>query len=115
MAKAIWILPDGERVSAEVKDGTSLMDAAVQNGINGIAGECGGGLMCATCHVYVEAPFAARVGAPSPMEADMLDVTEVPRRPESRLSCQLVAGPELDGIVLRIPSHDNALSGGGAT
>lgn len=104
MAKASWILPDGARVDLDVKEGTTLMDAAVQHGIHGIAGECGGGLMCATCHVYVEAPFDAVAGEPGPMEADMLDVTEAPRRPESRLSCQLIAGPQLDGIVLRIPT-----------
>ena len=108
MAKAIWILPDGAQVSAEVPDGTTLMDAALQNRVNGIAGECGGGLMCATCHVYVEAPFAGKVGEASPMEADMLDMTEVPRLPQSRLSCQLIAGPELDGIVLRIPTPEYA-------
>ena len=38
------------------------------------------------------------------MESDLLDMTEVPRRPESRLSCQLVAIEVLDGLVLRVPS-----------
>jgi 2Fe-2S ferredoxin len=111
MANVTWILPNGERKSVDVKQGTSLMDAAVQNAINGIAGECGGGLMCATCHVYVEAPFVAAAGAAGPMEEDMLDTTDVPRLPQSRLSCQLTAGPELDGIVLRIPTAAYAANG----
>ncbi len=111
MAKITWILPNGEQQSADVNEGTTLMDAALQNSINGIAGECGGGLMCATCHVYVEAPFDAQVGEAGPMEADMLDTTEVPRLPSSRLSCQLTAGPATDGIVLRIPTPEYAAAG----
>jgi ferredoxin, 2Fe-2S len=103
MAKVTWIHADGSQQTAEVGDGVSLMDAAVQNGVHGIVGECGGGLMCATCHVYVDEPFMHLVGEPSPMEDDMLDVTAAQRQRGSRLSCQLIAAPALDGIVLRVP------------
>ena len=78
------------------------MEAAVANGVPGIVGECGGGMMCATCHVYVESDH--QTGEPTPVEADLLDFAEVPRRDTSRLSCQIVCRPELDGITVEVPS-----------
>ncbi len=104
MPKVTWILADGGQVVADVQDGLTLMDAAVHNGVHGVVGECGGGLMCATCHVYVEPAFTGLTGEASAMESDLLDMTEAPRRPESRLSCQLIASPALDGLVLRVPA-----------
>lgn len=104
MANVTWILSDGGEVTAAVPDGQTLMDAAVRNAVHGVIGECGGGLMCATCHVYVDPRFATLTGGASPMESDLLDMTAAPRRPESRLSCQLVAASELDGLVLRVPA-----------
>lgn len=101
--KATWLLPDGGERSADVKDGHSLMEAAVAIGIPHVIGECGGNLSCATCHVYVTEDWRAATGAPGAFEDDMLDVTEAERRPESRLSCQLKMSAALDGIVLRVP------------
>ncbi|MER6109528.1 2Fe-2S iron-sulfur cluster-binding protein [Streptomyces hirsutus] len=101
MAEVTWITADGERITAEVGDGVNLMEAAVANGVPGIVGECGGGMMCATCHVYVESGH--RTGAPGPIEADLLDFADAPRRDGSRLSCQISARPELDGITVEVP------------
>ncbi len=101
--KATWILPDGREVSSEVKQGSSLMEAAVAIGIPHVIGECGGNMSCATCHVYVTEDWRAVTGKPEAFEDDMLDVTEAERRPESRLSCQLKMSPALDGIVLLVP------------
>lgn len=97
-----WVLADGSRRSAEVVTGGTLMQAALDNGIDGIVGQCGGSLACATCHVIVEnAPASLPEIAPD--EDDMLDMAEPERTSTSRLSCQLVAVPELDGILLRVP------------
>lgn len=101
--KATWILPDGREITADVKDGLNLMEAAVANNVPRVIGECGGSLSCATCHVYVDAAWADRVGQPERFEDGMLDVTEAERRPTSRLSCQIKAGSALDGIVLYVP------------
>jgi 2Fe-2S ferredoxin len=103
MAKVTYVRDDGERRTLDVPDGTSLMAAAVSRQLDGIVGECGGQMMCATCHVYVEPEFLGRLAAPGEDEDAMLDTTACERRPNSRLSCQLVASPALDGIVVRTP------------
>lgn len=99
-----WKLPDGAEIAAEVADGTSLMQAGVANNVPGIIGECGGCLSCATCHVYVDAAWRARTGTPDEMEDAMLDITAGERTAASRLSCQIVAAPDLDGLVLTVPA-----------
>lgn len=101
--KATWILPDGREISAEVPAGRSLMEAALAANVPGVIGECGGSLSCATCHVYVEDGWQAASGAAGEFEAAMLDVAEAPVLATSRLSCQIVMGPGLDGIRLRVP------------
>ncbi|MCB1397728.1 MAG: 2Fe-2S iron-sulfur cluster binding domain-containing protein [Rhodobacter sp.] len=101
--KATWILPDGSERSADVPAGRNLMEAAVAANIPGVIGECGGTLSCATCHVYVDDAWRAKVGGPGDFEEAMLDVTEAERTEASRLSCQIEMTEALDGIVLRVP------------
>jgi ferredoxin, 2Fe-2S len=99
-----WQLPDGSRVSDEVADGVNLMDAAQFAGVPGIVGECGGCMSCATCHVVVEPPWIERVGAATDIERTLLDAAPVPPRVHSRLSCQIHARADLDGLVLTVPA-----------
>lgn len=101
--KATWILADGSRISAEVREGQNLMEAAVAANVPRVVGECGGSLSCATCHVYVDPTWADRSGSPETFEDAMLDVTEAERRHTSRLSCQIRMTPALDGILLHVP------------
>lgn len=103
MPKVTWILPSGDKIAAEVPVGHNLMEAAVANNVPDVIGECGGCLSCATCHVYVDAAWTERAGKPGEMENDMLEVTAAERRPESRLSCQILSVDTLDGIVLHVP------------
>lgn len=102
--RVTWVLPDGARVTAEVAEGQSLMEAAVARNVPGVVGECGGNLSCATCHVQVAEEWAARVGAPDDFEDAMLDTVEAARGPTSRLSCQIRARDGLDGLVLIVPA-----------
>ena len=99
-----WILSDGRQISADVAEGSNLMLAATFEGVPGIDGDCGGCLSCATCHVLVDAAWAARVGPPDSDESSMLDSTPAPRQAHSRLSCQILASPALDGLVLHVPA-----------
>jgi len=87
----------------EGRPGQSLMQAAVARNARGIAADCGGLLTCATCHVYVREPFASRLELPTGEELGMLEFTASPRRPNSRLSCQIKLTPELDGLAVDLP------------
>lgn len=90
--------------SVSVRAGTNVKDAALDNGIDGIFGECGGSCTCATCHVYVDAEWFGRIDEADPFEQDMLEFApEVTL--QSRLSCQISVSDALDGITIKIPSR----------
>jgi 2Fe-2S ferredoxin len=98
-----YIHPDGRRTSVQAKPGTSVMEAAIHNNVHGIEAECGGSCSCATCHVYVDPDFFARLPAADDMEAELLEGVAAPREPTSRLGCQIPMTTELDGLTVRIP------------
>ena len=79
------------------------MLAATRHGLDGIVAECGGNAMCATCHVYVDAAWLARLPPMTDEEDALLDGTAAERRANSRLSCQLVVSPEMDGLIVYLP------------
>ncbi|MDE2597394.1 MAG: 2Fe-2S iron-sulfur cluster binding domain-containing protein [Sphingomonadales bacterium] len=89
------------RVIDNAEPGLSLMELAKANDVAGIMGDCGGGCACATCHVYVDAAWWDRVGAPDDIEASMLDMAENVQ-PRSRLGCQIKLSAELDGITVTV-------------
>jgi ferredoxin, 2Fe-2S len=103
MPKITYVHPDGTRDELEVPVGTSVMQAAILNSIDGIVAECGGSAMCATCHVYVEEADLARTPKMEDAENEMLEFTACERRPNSRLSCQLVVAPQMEGLVVHLP------------
>jgi 2Fe-2S ferredoxin len=105
MPSIIFIHPDGSRQHIEASAGESAMQAATRHDISGILAECGGNAMCATCHVYVDDQWIARLAAVSDEEDALLDGTASERQPHSRLSCQIKITPELDGLVLRLPER----------
>tara|TARA_R110002020_G_scaffold36894_68_gene111175 strand:+ start:10632 stop:10955 length:324 start_codon:yes stop_codon:yes gene_type:complete len=92
-----------EETALDLKAGTNVMEGAVTHGIDGIVGECGGALMCATCHVYLSEADFARLPPRSEVEEEMLDSAAAERRATSRLSCQIKMTDELDGLVVEIP------------
>lgn len=94
----------GTTRTVDVEPGATVMEAAIRNAIPGIEAECGGACACATCHVYVDEAWRARVGDPTPMEEDMLDFG-YDVRPNSRLSCQIKVTTELDGVLLTTPER----------
>ena len=71
-----------------------------------LEGECGGCLSCATCHVFVEPQWLAKTGEVDDIEDTMLEMTDVEREDNSRLSCQIIASAELDGLVLHVPEPE---------
>ncbi len=105
MPKVIYRNTTGDEQEVEVPVGWSLMEAAIQNDVEGIVAECGGGCACATCHVYVEEARAGELPAVGDMEGDMLECTTTDRLQNSRLSCQIKMTEELDGLVVNIPER----------
>ncbi|HVL56301.1 MAG TPA: 2Fe-2S iron-sulfur cluster-binding protein [Burkholderiaceae bacterium] len=104
MARVTFVGPDGTATTLRIVAGTSLMRAAVDGGVAGILGECGGACCCATCHVYVDETQIDRLPQPDAREQQMLEFTAAEREPGSRLGCQLIADPALDGLVVRVPA-----------
>ena len=103
MAKITYIQSEGKSQTIDVSNGLSVMEGAVQNDISGIDADCGGGMACATCHVYVQDEWFDKLPTKEDGEEDMLDMAFEPKK-NSRLSCQLIITDELDGLTVSIPS-----------
>lgn len=102
MAQVVFINHDGGSTEVEAVPGTTVMQAAVDNMIDGIVAECGGSCSCATCHCYVDEAWIDKIPPASGMEQDMLECVLEPKE-NSRLSCQIVVTDALDGLVIRLP------------
>ena len=101
MPKITFIKPDEERVEIDAPSGLSIMEIAHENNID-LEGACEGSLACSTCHVIVDQEWFDKLEEASEDEEDMLDLAFGLTR-TSRLGCQIIMGPEFDGIVVRLP------------
>ncbi|XP_058195275.1 uncharacterized protein LOC131311731 [Rhododendron vialii] len=98
-----FVYKDGEEKTIKVPIGMSMLEAAHENDID-LEGACEGSLACSTCHVIVmDMEYYNKLEDPTDEENDMLDLafalTET-----SRLGCQVIARPELDGLRLALPA-----------
>ncbi len=103
MTKITYVTHDNQIHTVEVQNGLTVMEGAVQNDIPGIDADCGGGMACATCHVYVNDEWFDKIPAKEDGEEDMLDMAFEPKK-NSRLSCQIIVSDDLDGLKVNIPS-----------
>ena len=104
MAKITYIEHSGKSHTIEVQNGLTVMEGAIQNNIPGIDADCGGGMACATCHVYVKEEWFNRLPPKTEGEDDMLDQAFEPKK-NSRLSCQITVSDELDGLEVNLPER----------
>ena len=102
MAKITYVDYSGNHTTVDVENGLSVMEGAVQNNIQGIDGDCGGGMACATCHVYVKDDWFNKIEKKTDGEEDMLDQAFEPKK-NSRLSCQITVSDKLDGLIVNMP------------
>ena len=86
----------------DVDAGANLMEVGKAHGVAGIFGDCGGGCACATCHVYVDPAWWAKVGEPDDIEYAMLDMVADVMKDTSRLGCQVKMSAELDGLSVKV-------------
>ncbi len=104
MAKVTYIEYDGTERLVEVDNGMSVMDGAVWNRVCGVLASCGGEGGCATCHVYVDEAWRARVGEKSSKERGTLRFA-LKVQDNSRLSCFIKVTDDLNGLIVRIPER----------
>ena len=103
MPKITYIESNGNSKTIDVANGLSVMEGAIQNNISGIDADCGGGMACATCHVYVKEEWLNKLDKIEDAEQDMIDMAFEPKK-NSRLSCQLIVSDKLDGLIITTPS-----------
>jgi len=97
-----FILPDGARREVDAPEGLSVLEIAHKNDID-LEGACEGSLACSTCHVVVDSEWFDKLGDATEEEEDMLDLA-FGLTHTSRLGCQITITPELDGLVVTLPS-----------
>ena len=103
MTKITYIEHNGTPHTVDVENGLTVMEGALQNNVPGIDADCGGGMACATCHVYVKDEWFDKINKKNEGEDDMLDQAFEPKK-NSRLSCQITVSNEIDGLVVDLPS-----------
>ncbi len=110
MPKMIFVQRDGARQEVDAPLGLSVLEVAHKHGVD-IEGACEGALACSTCHVIVDPSWIARLAKPTEDEEDMLDLAFGLEK-TSRLGCQIVMTPALDGLVVKLPAASrNMLKG----
>ena len=103
MPKMTFIEKDGTAREVDAPSGLSVLEIAHKHGVD-LEGACEGSLACSTCHVIVDSGWVDVLSEATEDEEDMLDLafglTET-----SRLGCQIIMKPELDGLVVRLPAE----------
>ena len=102
MAKITYITHDNKNHTIDVQNGLTVMEGAVQNDIPGIDADCGGGMACATCHVYINDEWFNKLPPKEDGEEDMLDMAFEPKK-NSRLSCQITVSDKIEGLIVHLP------------
>lgn len=95
---------DGVAHQLKAPPGATLMEV-LRDQEMGVAALCGGMCSCATCHVYVDAAWVGKLTAAQSDETELL--SDVPdRKPNSRLSCQIVIGPAHEGLKVTVAPEE---------
>lgn len=102
MPKMTFIQRNGSRLDVDAPLGLSVLEIAHKNDVD-IEGACEGSLACSTCHVIVDPAWFGKLAAPTEDEEDMLDLAFGLEK-TSRLGCQIVITPALDGLTVRLPA-----------
>ena len=109
MITVTFISADGESQEVQAVDGRNLLDVAQASG-QPLEGTCEGQMACSTCHVIIDKDWFDRLPRAVEDEEDMLDLASGARR-TSRLSCQIILTPELDGLVVHVPAESRNMQG----
>jgi 2Fe-2S ferredoxin len=102
MPKMTFVEKNGADREVDAPLGLSVLEIAHKHGVD-IEGACEGSLACSTCHVIVDPAWIAKLAKATEDEEDMLDLA-FGLTATSRLGCQIVMTPELDGLRVRLPA-----------
>ena len=102
MPKITFIEHSGVKHEVDSEVGRSVMQAATDNFVPGIVADCGGSCSCGTCHGFVDSRWIAMIPEPQADERSLLEGL-IDAEPNSRLTCQIIVAPALDGMVVRLP------------
>jgi len=105
MAKIHVTDRSGKQHTLEVADGLTLMEP-LREIDDGVEALCGGMCSCATCHVFVEPEWYAKLPARHGDELELLESTECFRDGESRLACQVKVSQAIDGLRLTVAPEE---------
>ena len=106
MVRITYIEHDGQAVTVAAPVGQSIMKAAANAGVAGIAADCGGNCACGTCRIYVPEEWRDRLPPSAATEREMVDYSG-DHTPGVRLSCQIPVTEELDGLTVRLPRNQH--------
>lgn len=109
MIKVTFINANGDSQVVDAVNGQSLLEVAQAAG-EPLEGTCEGQMACSTCHVIIDRDWFDRLPRAVEDEEDMLDLASGARR-TSRLSCQIIVTPELDGLIVHIPAESRNMQG----
>jgi ferredoxin-2, mitochondrial len=110
MIRVRFVSADGGTVKeAEGEEGDRLLEVAQAAG-QPLEGTCEGQMACSTCHVIVDADWFAKLPKARDEEEDMLDLAAGACR-TSRLACQILLEPGLEGLTVRIPPESRNMQG----
>ena len=99
--RVTFVEPEGRCREIKALVGQNLMDAALLAGVAGITGQCGAAINCATCLCNLTEADQARLTRPSADERELLSYVDEATI-SSRLSCQIIAAPDIDGLRLEV-------------
>jgi len=107
----IYFLTDASLCQAvDAPVGASILEAAKAHGVP-LTGTCGGSMVCATCHVYIDEEHLALLNAPSDAEEETLDLAFSVNK-NSRLGCQIRLTEHMDGMHVKLaPTMLAAMAG----
>ncbi|CAL8351117.1 unnamed protein product [Boreogadus saida] len=101
VVNVVYVDRSGKRIPVRAKVGDNAMYLAHRHGIE-LEGACEASLACSTCHVYVSSDHLDKLPEPDEREDDMLDMAPLLQE-NSRLGCQIILTPEMEGIELTLP------------
>lgn len=102
MPSVTYIKANNEEATLNVPNGMTLMHGATLNNIDGLLAECGGAMICATCHCYIDDSFSNLIKPATNEERAKLRIVKN-QKPNSRLACQVRVTDEIDGIRVYLP------------